>query len=213
MSYRDPKEIESGELDKVTADVKQMLGRIVNEFKNESERHIVILGCAKLEDLLLNLLERRLLESPTKNDALFRGTGALSTFSARSEMAYRLGLISKLFLDALNSIRKVRNEFAHQFDASLLDGGNEDRINQLVSGIKETEAFQHVIHRYFGAESTIRTQLCAMLTLLILRLEGAVLRVERIHSSSPIEVIPVDWQAAKEIGAAIRETVRRAETE
>jgi hypothetical protein len=172
---------------------------------------MVILGSAKLEDLLLNLLERRLLESPTKNDALFRGTGALSTFSARSEMAYRLGLISKPFLDALNGIRKVRNDFAHQFDASLAEGGHEERVTQLVSGFKEAEAFQQVINRYFDAQSTIRTQLCAMLTLLILRLEGAVLRVERINSRSPIEVIPTDWEAAKEIGAAIRESVDRAE--
>ena len=213
MSYKDPKEFESGELDNMTAALTKMLDRIVNEFKNESERHLVILGSAKLEDLLFNLLERRLLESPTNNDTLFRGTGALSTFSARSEMAYRLGLISKPFLDALNSIRKVRNEFAHQFDASLLEGGNEERISQLVSGIKETKAFQHVTNSYFGTESTTRTQLCAMLTLLILRLEGAVLRVERIQSSLPVELIPADWGAAIAIGAAIQETVRRAETE
>ncbi|MEI7297367.1 hypothetical protein WCQ02_35025 [Paraburkholderia tropica] len=213
MSYKDPKEIEVDELGKAATYLRKMVDRIVNEFKNESERHLVILGAAKLEDLLLNLLERRLLESPTKNDGIFRGTGALSTFSARSEMAYRLGLISKPFLDALNSIRKVRNEFAHQFDASLLDGGNEERIIQLVSEIKETEAFQSLIKGYFGGESTTRTQLCVMLTLLILRLEGAVLRVERIHPSSPLEVIPDDWKAAKEIGAAVQEVVRRAETE
>ncbi|HDR9511863.1 hypothetical protein C5615_36605 [Burkholderia cepacia] len=125
----------------------------------------------------------------------------------------RLGLISKPFLDALNSIRKVRNEFAHQFDASLLDGGNEERIIQLVSEIKETEGFQSLIKRYFDGESTTRTQLCAMLTLLILRLEGAVLRVERIHPSLPLEVVPADWEAAKKVGAAAQEIVRRTETE
>lgn len=114
MPYKGADELESHEVDAATEGMTKITEKILKEFKNESERHIVILGAAMLEGLLMRLLQRSLVESPTENDTLFVGNGALSTFSARSDMAFRLGLITKRFLDALNGIRKVRNDFAHE---------------------------------------------------------------------------------------------------
>lgn len=184
---------------------KEDFDRIAKEFDGESERHIVILGAAKLDDCLLRLLKGRLLLSPKADDTIFTSQGgALSTFSARSEMAYRLGLISKSFYDALNGIRKIRNDFAHEVDTSLARGGHEPRIRNLIESVKDSPAYEWLTRKYFSGQDTPRRQLQALLSILILRLSGAALRIERISSPQPYEILPKNWEAAKAMGTAVQ---------
>lgn len=56
--------------------------------------------------------------SSTKKD-IFSGSGALATFSGKIEMAYYLGHIAEEEYKELNTIRQIRNEFAHAIDHTL----------------------------------------------------------------------------------------------
>jgi len=80
-----------------------------NEFKSESDRAAVVLGAALLDSLLHQLIDAYLLPKPKQNkeDELLEGSSPLATFSARIKMCYRLGLIDKEFLKALDLIRKI----------------------------------------------------------------------------------------------------------
>jgi DNA-binding MltR family transcriptional regulator len=84
------------------------------EFAKESDRAAVILTASLFDNALGQILRSRLVASPSSQDELLDGANApLSTFSARINVAYRLGLISKTYCRDLHLIRAIRNHFAH----------------------------------------------------------------------------------------------------
>jgi len=116
----------------------QVLSR---EFKGESDRACVILAAALLDGALETLLKTYLLPSTQSEDALFEGGNApLSSFSARIEVSYRLGLLDAPAARALHLIRRIRNDFAHNVTGcTFADSAVANRLTELrrVSGLPE----------------------------------------------------------------------------
>lgn len=80
----------------------------------ESARAAVIVGASQMDVELEKLIQKALRPSDEKDDELFENDRGLGTFSAKINMAYRLGLIDKDFKRALHVFRKIRNGFSHQ---------------------------------------------------------------------------------------------------
>lgn len=82
----------------------------------ESDRGVVILAVANIEDLLDKVL-RLIVESSElpkkKYKSIFDTTGALGNFSAKYHSLVVFGYISKESFDDLEKLRKIRNQFAH----------------------------------------------------------------------------------------------------
>jgi hypothetical protein len=113
-----------------------------SDFASESDRAIVVLTAARLDYQLQRVLERYLLPSVSKTDEFFESQGPASTFSNRIILAFRLGLIDKLFAKSLNLIRRIRNDFAHEPTKSTLEtGGYRDRVRSLVAPYRENREF------------------------------------------------------------------------
>ncbi|HUW84440.1 MAG TPA: hypothetical protein VMZ31_16770 [Phycisphaerae bacterium] len=100
--------------------------------KSESDRAKVILSACYLEELLLQLLAIVLQPCTKDKDPLFHGaTAPLGTFSAKIEMAARMGLIPDDTQKSLHYVRKTRNRFAHDLvgcnfaDPQILDWNRE----------------------------------------------------------------------------------------
>ncbi len=75
-----------------------------------------------LRQILTNFLVKDEKESKENDIKLFENIGGpFSTFSARIQASYRLGLISKTEKDELDLIRDIRNKFAHQVELSSFD--------------------------------------------------------------------------------------------
>ena len=74
----------------------------------------VIAASAQIENVLETLLltYMRPLTKP-EHARLSRGYGPLSSFSAKTDMAYALKMIPKSMFDALNILRRLRNQIAH----------------------------------------------------------------------------------------------------
>ncbi|MCK4843168.1 MAG: hypothetical protein KAT04_15000 [Methylococcales bacterium] len=100
--------------------------------KSESTRAKVILSACYLDELLGQLLKIALKPCDNKSDPLFEGAQApLSTFSARIELAHRMGAIPEETQKSLNYIRKIRNKFAHKitecdFNDSQIQNWNKE---------------------------------------------------------------------------------------
>ena len=100
--------------------------------QSESTRAKVILSACYLDELLRKLIKILLRSNKGKSDPLFDGAQApLSTFSARIEIAYRMGAISVENKNSLNYIRKIRNKFAHKiadcdFDDPQIQSWNKE---------------------------------------------------------------------------------------
>jgi len=166
-----------------------------SEFEGESDRAAVILGAARLDILLDQLLRMHLLPTTESHDELFDGDAPLSTFHARSLLAYRLGLIDVNFVKALHLTRKIRNAFAHEgTGCDLNKGGNRDRVKELKKLFGHDAKFKEWTEMFFkgkpGCSSDFRTALAIM----TLRLEGAVGDITQISGYKPWSVVPPDWE-------------------
>lgn len=86
----------------------------IEELRSESDRGVALLGAAYLDTALKSLLEASLAGGRAVADKLLNIPDApLGTFSARIAMAYGLGHIGPNYFQALESIREIRNVFAH----------------------------------------------------------------------------------------------------
>lgn len=83
--------------------------------EEESDRSAAILTASFIDDLLSEMLQAFLIEDKEVKN-LFKGYSPLSSFSARIDVAYALGLITAEMKADLNVIRKIRNHFAHHWD-------------------------------------------------------------------------------------------------
>lgn len=118
----------------------------MNQFIGESDRAAVILGAAKVELLLGQILDKFLLPSAATSDDLLEGEAPLSTFSAKIKACHRLGLIDDQFCKLLNIFRRLRNGFAHEVTTdSLSVGSTRDRVAALAEPFAHTAYFQTIL--------------------------------------------------------------------
>lgn len=80
----------------------------------ESDRGCALFAAAYLDSALSDLLSRSFVNSRSIANDLFEGNAPLSAFSSRIKMAFYLGVISEECRTDLDTIRKIRNDFAHE---------------------------------------------------------------------------------------------------
>jgi hypothetical protein len=100
--------------------IVQKVGNMGQSLLSESERASVILAAAHLDAALEDLLRRLLVPHPGGVDPMFDGDRMLGTFSAKIGFAFRLGAIDAEFEHAIQIVRRIRNDFAHQLDQETL---------------------------------------------------------------------------------------------
>jgi hypothetical protein len=168
--------------------------KFVLEFKDESDRAAVILGAAKLDALLYQILDRYMLPSLSSTDELLDGDAPLSTFSSRINTCYRLGLLSPEFAKALHMIRKIRNAFAHEISGCTLDTGPQgDRVRSLLLPLRPLHFFQEFRERFFGKTVTVSIEFKACLALMAARLEARLTDTETVSGHAPWKFIKRSW--------------------
>lgn len=89
--------------------LNQILGKL-------DERGLVLALAAFAEEALGDLIEAFLIPGDPAKQLLKAFNAPLGTFSARINMAYSLGLITKRQHADLDQLRRIRNEFAHNWE-------------------------------------------------------------------------------------------------
>jgi len=162
----------------------------------------VILGAAKLDTLLYQLLGKVLIPSATGKDDLLDGDSPLSTFSSRIHVAYRLGLIDAAFAKALHLIRRIRNAFAHELSGCTLDSGpHRDRVKELFlpfKGLSFIEKFGK--HFFTGKHQGPSCDFRIVLSVMMGRLEYALLLALPIKQKKSLSLTREDWKNEMEHG-------------
>jgi DNA-binding MltR family transcriptional regulator len=116
----------------------QEVSKMIVKLKDESDRAVALIVTAWVDDALTEMLKRKLVQDDKVIDDMFRHIGPLGTFSSRIGLAYLVGRISKTVYENLETIRKIRNDFAHtRDDLQFSCQGISDRCKNLyLKGLK-----------------------------------------------------------------------------
>jgi hypothetical protein len=175
-------------------------GGFVIELGNESDRGAVVIGAARLDELLSQLLAAVLQPSPTAQDALLGTDRPLGTFSARIDACYRLSLIDAEFANALHCARRIRNAFAHETSqSSLSEARHRDRINQLVAPFRSSESFtslRPMLSEWWPKRDAPTLDLFTVMAMAMARLQWASDSVPRVRAITPMQLQAVTFQRA-----------------
>ncbi len=106
---------------------------VFRKLVSETNTGVAIISAAYLDECLKKLLNSQIEKAGRKvAQRIFDFNGPLGTFSSRIHLAFGFGLISKDTYQRLNSIRSIRNDFAHTpFDISF----NNEKIKNKIIGI------------------------------------------------------------------------------
>ena len=128
---------------------------ILKDLHAETDRAAVILGTSNLDIMLYRILQKYLLPCATSGDDLFDGEKPLSTFSAKIDLSYRLGLIDEECARALHLIRRIRNDFAHEVSEGTLNAGrHRDRVKSLTAKFEGFAPYQGLKEGFFAGRET-----------------------------------------------------------
>ena len=105
--------------------------RFTSALRDQSHLGAVLIIAAYIDDKLGRIIEAFLVEGRVRND-LFKGPQApIGSFSSRINLAYAMALISEREFTSISAIRKIRNKFAHNIDASFEDQSIRSHLDAL----------------------------------------------------------------------------------
>jgi len=100
------------------------LNRLNSMLANLDERALVLSLAAFAEEALGDLIQAYLMPGDSTDKLLAGFNAPLGTFSARIRMAHALGLLTSHQADDLDRLRKIRNEFAHNWEPVSFEDQN-----------------------------------------------------------------------------------------
>lgn len=174
----------------------ERLTAYVQELFEENDRAVVVVGGSILDELLVELLGKVLRPSSSKQDALLGLDRPLGSFSARIEIAWRLGLLDEHTVRGLTIVRRIRNGMAHTVPARSLAVGRErdqtrDLFRVVCGRVKASTRFwNRNIPARVRIRSTSAKQFRLALAILIVGLEDAVALARPIDLGHPLWKIP-----------------------
>jgi len=161
------------------------------DLKNETDRAVGIIGAAKLDLLLYQIIQKFLLPCSSGRDDLLDGESPLGTFSAKINFAQRTGLISSDFAWGLNIIRRIRNSFAHELsNLSLESGAHLDRIKELEGSFAQSDIIDTFIKAFFNKNETYRNIFISIIAIMSVRLELVFLNMSKLSDKDAMDIAP-----------------------
>ncbi len=92
------------------------LGQFLSELNKESDRGSVLIAASIFDEWLSEIIQAHLLNDKVAKGLLNGATAPLSSFAARTGLAYALGLIMEHEYKELNTLRSIRNAFGHSWN-------------------------------------------------------------------------------------------------
>jgi hypothetical protein len=114
-----------------SADIRKTLA----ELGRDSDRAVGIVGAVLVDESLTTLLKSRLEPDEELIRDAFRASGPLGAFSVKINIGFLMGLYGKPAWKELDTIRQIRNEFAHRIARSF----SFERIQALSNNLSLAE--------------------------------------------------------------------------
>jgi len=91
------------------------LSEFLNSFNKESDRGAALNAASVLDDWLGKIIKEFLAPNKSSENLLSGFNAPLGTFSAKAAAAHALGLIQDSEMEEITLVRKIRNEFGHNW--------------------------------------------------------------------------------------------------
>jgi DNA-binding MltR family transcriptional regulator len=120
---------------------------ILTELGHDSDRAAAIVAAVLVEESLTTLIRSRLVPDEDLLHELLRASGPLGAFSVKITFAHLLGLFSPVARRELETIKDIRNEFAHRVARTFAF----ERIRDLATNLSLCEKIEfHVVPKEDG---------------------------------------------------------------
>ena len=131
---------------------------IALQMLEERGRGAVLVGVARVDAALERLLQAVLLPARGPGDTFFQPDRPLGSFGARITLAARLGLIEQPVEQALQTLRRVRNGFAHSTTtATLTDPSHVERLQQAYAAARSNSLWlplERILQEKVGSDGS-----------------------------------------------------------
>jgi DNA-binding MltR family transcriptional regulator len=112
--------------------LSQQTKELYNDLDKESDRGAALLGAAFLDESLEAMLRMFFVDDSSLADELLGTDRPLGSFSARIRTAYAIGLLGREMYADLETVRSIRNDFAHDHRGLSFDNQSlADRARNL----------------------------------------------------------------------------------
>ena len=143
--------------------------KLFDVLNGEPDFSVVVVSCAYIDACLASILKRYFLEGSVSGKLLDAQSGALGSFSARSDACYALGLVSKAIYQDLVVIGRLRNQIAHHY---LMLDFSAAHIAEACSSLKYAETLErwdtNDIERMFKPEQLAAPRTRFVMTVVLL---------------------------------------------
>lgn len=113
---------------------------LFQEITQSSDRSAAIISCAMMDWQLGRLILKALPNITKENtDTLFENSGPLSGLFAKNQLAFAMGLYNHTAFQDINTIRRVRNQFAHSPQPITFTTPEITRECRKLSSLKDPE--------------------------------------------------------------------------
>lgn len=109
------------------------------EIETASDRAAAIVAAACVEESLESVLTVHFERNETLLREIFRSTGPLGSFSAKISMGYLMRIYPKIVLKELDTIKEIRNAFAHRVPTQTF---STQRVRDLANNLSLFERFE-----------------------------------------------------------------------
>ena len=117
----------------ITRGVTPLLLRQVEDEMEGSDRATAIVGGAFVEEHLTDALKSKMMKDEQLTRKIFLPGRAFGDFGAKVDLGYLIGAYSEQAHKELTTIRRIRNDFAHQLELNGFDRDDiRDRCQNLI---------------------------------------------------------------------------------
>jgi DNA-binding MltR family transcriptional regulator len=99
----------------------------INELETATDRAVGIVVGSIVESRLTDIIKRCFVQNPAKikgepvEKLMFQSSGPIGAFASKIRLAYLIGLIGEQFFRELETMKNIRNEFAHHLEIGSFD--------------------------------------------------------------------------------------------
>lgn len=146
-------------LDKEGEEISKFIYGILEELNDmmiHSERAVAIIYMSHIEDIFKEFIKSKLIDADNKDAEyhLFGPNGIIGSFFSQITLAYHVGFISKDVSNILNTLRQIRNDFAHsKKNIGLSDEPIKHKMNNIEKILIKDEWYMEN-YKFQGKDNT-----------------------------------------------------------